>query len=204
MWLCIKSENLYQKIHFKISNTVSFIGNTKQIKTKLRNFPEQKRKEFGRVNASVLKVKLFFIPAGKNLGTSWAYCVLDKPEKLQANFSLKHCHVFSHTAPPTCAKNLSNYLSSGKPCLIISSSLQTVPIAVCQSSSQLTFLSNTIESFLQTTSAQFVQLLETPLLWGSSMAHELSGAGPAFHSTWSGSSCPHRAAALTWDSQVLF
>lgn len=66
-------------------------------------------------NTSVLKIKLFFISAGKKLGTSWAYCVLDKPEKLQANFSLKHCHVFSHTAPPTRAKNLSNYLSSGKP-----------------------------------------------------------------------------------------
>lgn len=63
--------------------------------------------------------KLNFFSAGKNLGTSWAYCVPDKPEKLQANLSLKHCHVFSHTAPPICAKNLSNYLSSGKPYLII-------------------------------------------------------------------------------------
>lgn len=58
--------------------------------------------------------------AGKSLGTPWLYCIPDTSlRKLQANFSRKHCHVFSHTAPPLCAKNLSNYLSSGKPCLII-------------------------------------------------------------------------------------
>lgn len=74
----------------------------------------------------------FFSPAGKSLGTPQLYCIPDTSlRKPQANFSLKHCHVFSHTAPPICAKNLSNYLSSGKPYLIIYSCLVLTDCSHC-------------------------------------------------------------------------
>jgi len=41
MWLFKKFENLYQKIHFKITITLNFIGNIKQMITKLGNISEQ-------------------------------------------------------------------------------------------------------------------------------------------------------------------
>lgn len=138
------------------------------------------------------------------MGISWAYCVLDKPEKLQANFSLKHCHVFSHTAPPTCAKNLSNYLPSGKPCLTISSSSVLADCSLCCPSIQQP-ADLSVKHYRKFSPNHICPIYPIhPLLWGSSIAQELSGAGPAFYSNWQGSFCPQRAAGLTWDFQVPF
>lgn len=115
-------------------------------------------KELVELNLSVCKKGYFFFLCRKKLGTPWPYCVPDKSEKLQANFSLKHCHVFSHTTPPICAKNLSNYLSSGKPYLIIFLCFALTDCSHCfLLTKQPADLSAV--SFFQITSAQFVQFI---------------------------------------------
>lgn len=78
---------------------------------------------------------------------------------------------------------------------------QIIPTAVYQSSSQLTFLSNTAESFLQSTSAQFVQFIHCCGVHPqprSSLGLDLSPTAPG-----QGAPVPTEQ-NLTWDSQVLF
>lgn len=74
--------------------------------------------------------------------------------------------MFSHTAPPICAKNLSNYLSSGKPYLITYLCLVLTDCSHCfllikkpDDLSAKLCVSHRGRVFFQTTSAQFVQFI---------------------------------------------
>lgn len=116
IWLCKKFENLYQKIHFKILITVNFLRHIKQIKTKLGNFCEHQWKGVGRTKSQCFLKGHFFFSAGKND---------ELPGLTVSQTSLRSCKPTSPLSTAMCspasicAKNLSNYPSSGKPYLII-------------------------------------------------------------------------------------